>query len=306
MWKDNLYRGRFLPLLIICLFPMTEPWWFSFVPSLTDLLFYAKKSLRWLWSTEVEIGWLAYQGSARGFLTKTHSPQLEDSTDVHAGRAFFARHQPAARTDPYVNLREVSSRMRLPRGQYLIVPSTFEPYKNGEFCLRVFAEKQAKSQWVSSLKPPQPLLGRQAKEKVRCCTPGLIFCLNQQNRPIFTTFFLPWSTRVATHPWQSHGSSELSTKHSAGNKVPQLCEGEVPTIKECRIWEHDDDEMVLKKVVSIAAIGWKSRSLDGRQEQQGWISHGKYLQRVEAGRGGMGNMGSRKSGGLFCAFVNTL
>uniref|UniRef100_A0A8C0ZFE9 Calpain 8 n=1 Tax=Cyanistes caeruleus TaxID=156563 RepID=A0A8C0ZFE9_CYACU len=67
---------------------------------------------------------------------------LENSTDVHTGRAFFARHQPAARTDPYVNLREVSSRMTLPLGQYLIVPSTFEPYKNGEFCLRVFAEKQ--------------------------------------------------------------------------------------------------------------------------------------------------------------------
>ncbi|NWV88099.1 CAN8 protein, partial [Machaerirhynchus nigripectus] len=85
--------------------------------------------------------------------------QLEDSTDVHAGRAFFARHRPAARTDPYVNLREVSSRMTLPRGQYLIVPSTFEPYKNGEFCLRVFAEKQAKSQMVGdevSAKPYEP------------------------------------------------------------------------------------------------------------------------------------------------------
>uniref|UniRef100_A0A8C3H120 calpain-2 n=1 Tax=Corvus moneduloides TaxID=1196302 RepID=A0A8C3H120_CORMO len=85
--------------------------------------------------------------------------ELEDSTDVHAGRAFFARHQPAARTDPYMNLREVSRRMTLPRGQYLIVPSTFEPYKNGEFCLRVFAEKQAKSQMMSdevSARPYEP------------------------------------------------------------------------------------------------------------------------------------------------------
>lgn len=162
MWKDNLYRGRFLPLLIICLFPMTEPWWFSFVPSLTDLLLFAKKSLRWLWSAEIEIGWPSHQGAAKGFLTKPHSPQLEDSPDVQAGRAFFARHQPAARTDPYVNLREVSSRVTLPRGQYLIVPSTFEPYKNGEFCLRVFAEKQAKSQWVPSLKHP-PSAGEACK-----------------------------------------------------------------------------------------------------------------------------------------------
>uniref|UniRef100_A0A8C3KPS0 Calpain 8 n=1 Tax=Calidris pygmaea TaxID=425635 RepID=A0A8C3KPS0_9CHAR len=76
---------------------------------------------------------------------------LENNTDIHANRAFFARNKPAARTDPYVNLREVSSRMKLPQGEYLIVPSTFEPYKNGEFCLRVFSEKRAKTQCVSSL-----------------------------------------------------------------------------------------------------------------------------------------------------------
>lgn len=71
----------------------------------------------------------------------------------------------------------------------------------------------------------------------------------------------------------------------------------------CRIWEYDEEEMVLKGVVSIAANGWKNRSLDGRKEQKSWISCGKYLQRLGAGRGGMG---SRKPGGLFCAFVNTL
>uniref|UniRef100_A0A8C8AP71 Calpain 8 n=1 Tax=Otus sunia TaxID=257818 RepID=A0A8C8AP71_9STRI len=77
--------------------------------------------------------------------------ELENNTDVHVNRAFFARNKPAARSDPYVNLREVSRRMKLPRGEYLIVPSTFEPYKNGEFCLRVFSEKQAKTQCVSFL-----------------------------------------------------------------------------------------------------------------------------------------------------------
>ncbi|NXR10655.1 CAN8 protein, partial [Semnornis frantzii] len=73
-------------------------------------------------------------------------PQLENNTDLHPNRAFFERHQPAARSDPYVNLREVSSRLKLPCGEYIIVPSTFEPYKNGEFCLRVFSEKHAKTQ----------------------------------------------------------------------------------------------------------------------------------------------------------------
>ncbi|NXE84802.1 CAN8 protein, partial [Cochlearius cochlearius] len=81
---------------------------------------------------------------------------LENNTDIHANRAFFARNQPAARSDPYVNLREVSSRMKLPLGEYLIVPSTFEPYKNGEFCLRVFSEKQAKTQMVGDVVAAKP------------------------------------------------------------------------------------------------------------------------------------------------------
>uniref|UniRef100_A0A8C5ILU4 Calpain 8 n=1 Tax=Junco hyemalis TaxID=40217 RepID=A0A8C5ILU4_JUNHY len=46
---------------------------------------------------------------------------LESSTDVHA----------AARTDPCVNLHEVSSHMMLPWGQYCI------PYKNGETALQI-------------------------------------------------------------------------------------------------------------------------------------------------------------------------
>ncbi|KAF2982463.1 hypothetical protein EK904_003867 [Melospiza melodia maxima] len=65
----------------------------------------------------LSIGYLLYQRTAKGLLTKPCSPQLESSTDVHAGHAFFARHQPAAWTDPCVNLHEVSSHMMLPRGQ---------------------------------------------------------------------------------------------------------------------------------------------------------------------------------------------
>ncbi|KAL6037070.1 hypothetical protein STEG23_030185 [Scotinomys teguina] len=71
---------------------------------------------------------------------------LECHTDAHLGRDFFLGHQPSARSSTYMNLREVSSRVRLPPGQYLVVPSTFEPFKDGDFCLRVFSEKKAKAQ----------------------------------------------------------------------------------------------------------------------------------------------------------------
>ncbi|XP_059186255.1 calpain-2 catalytic subunit-like [Centropristis striata] len=66
--------------------------------------------------------------------------------NVHLNRNFFLRHASAARSETFINLREVCSRFVLPPGEYLIVPSTFEPNNNGDFCVRVFSEKQAEFQ----------------------------------------------------------------------------------------------------------------------------------------------------------------
>uniref|UniRef100_A0AAR2KBY8 Calpain catalytic domain-containing protein n=1 Tax=Pygocentrus nattereri TaxID=42514 RepID=A0AAR2KBY8_PYGNA len=57
-------------------------------------------------------------------------------TDVHLDKNFFLTHAQKARSETFINLREVSTRFRLPPGEYLVVPSTFEPNKDGDFCLR--------------------------------------------------------------------------------------------------------------------------------------------------------------------------
>uniref|UniRef100_A0A4W4ER96 Calpain 2, (m/II) large subunit b n=1 Tax=Electrophorus electricus TaxID=8005 RepID=A0A4W4ER96_ELEEL len=55
--------------------------------------------------------------------------------DVHLGKEYFLTHAQKARSETFINLREVSTRFKLPPGEYLIVPSTFEPHKNGDFSL---------------------------------------------------------------------------------------------------------------------------------------------------------------------------
>lgn len=54
-------------------------------------------------------------------------------------RNFFEYNAFFARSD-YKNVREVCHRFRLPPGNYLIIPTTFEPEEEGEFLIRVFSE----------------------------------------------------------------------------------------------------------------------------------------------------------------------
>ncbi|XP_076800345.1 calpain-9-like isoform X3 [Clavelina lepadiformis] len=56
---------------------------------------------------------------------------------------YFLYNQSAARSKNYINLRENSQRFKLEPGEYVIVPSTFQPNEEADFVLRVYTEKRA-------------------------------------------------------------------------------------------------------------------------------------------------------------------
>ncbi|XP_010769894.1 calpain-3b isoform X2 [Notothenia coriiceps] len=60
----------------------------------------------------------------------------------HLQKDFFLYNASKAKCKTYINLREVTERIHLPPGEYVIIPTTFEAHQEGEFILRVFSEKQ--------------------------------------------------------------------------------------------------------------------------------------------------------------------
>uniref|UniRef100_A0A8C7V3I2 Calpain 8 n=1 Tax=Oncorhynchus mykiss TaxID=8022 RepID=A0A8C7V3I2_ONCMY len=69
-------------------------------------------------------------------------------TNIHLGPDVLLRQKSVAMSNTFINLREICDRFKLPPGEYVIIPSTFEPHKKGSFLLRVFAEKHAATSMV--------------------------------------------------------------------------------------------------------------------------------------------------------------
>lgn len=71
-------------------------------------------------------------------------PENED----HAEKDFFRFNSSKARSRTYINTREVSERFALPPGNYLLVPTTFQPHHEADFLVRIFSETKAGALYV--------------------------------------------------------------------------------------------------------------------------------------------------------------
>lgn len=72
-------------------------------------------------------------------LSCLQAPENEDQ----ASKDFFRYNASKARSKTYINTREVSERFTLPPGNYLLVPTTFQPHHEADFLVRMFSEKKA-------------------------------------------------------------------------------------------------------------------------------------------------------------------
>uniref|UniRef100_A0A8C7C3Q3 Calpain 9 n=1 Tax=Oncorhynchus kisutch TaxID=8019 RepID=A0A8C7C3Q3_ONCKI len=61
----------------------------------------------------------------------------------HLGKDFFRYNGSKARSKTYINVREISERFTLPPGNYLLVPTTFQPHDEADFIIRIFSERAA-------------------------------------------------------------------------------------------------------------------------------------------------------------------
>ncbi|XP_053489528.1 calpain-3 [Ictalurus furcatus] len=77
-------------------------------------------------------------------------PKEMHGNKQHMQKEFFQLNSSKARSKAYINLREVTQRFRLSPGEYVIVPSTYEPHQEGEFLLRVFSEKKNVSEEIEN------------------------------------------------------------------------------------------------------------------------------------------------------------
>nr|XP_055073650.1 calpain-2 catalytic subunit-like [Misgurnus anguillicaudatus] len=81
--------------------------------------------------------------NAIGFVIYEVPDEYKGRNNVHLGSDVLLYKRPVVGINVFTKQREISKRFKLPPGEYVIIPSTYEPNREGSFILRVFTEKKA-------------------------------------------------------------------------------------------------------------------------------------------------------------------
>ncbi|XP_072541850.1 calpain-3b [Salminus brasiliensis] len=98
-------------------------------------------------------------------------PKEMHGNKQHLPKDFFLYTASKARCRSYINLREVTERFCLNPGEYVIVPSTFDPNNESDFILRVFSEKSSTSELMGAVIEADPFVLDNDKKKIKLPKP---------------------------------------------------------------------------------------------------------------------------------------
>uniref|UniRef100_A0A669BTF1 Calpain-1 catalytic subunit n=1 Tax=Oreochromis niloticus TaxID=8128 RepID=A0A669BTF1_ORENI len=173
-----------------------------------------------------------------GFALYEIPDEFKGSSGVHLKRDFFLSHASSARSETFINLREVSSRLKLPKGEYIIVPSTFEPNKESDFVLRVFSEKPADSEELDDeIKADLPAEVRRSDPFPHPTTSGHIVRKEVGKKRVVNRFLFVF--QVQLHESQIDASFKNLFRQLAGPDM-EISVTELQTILNRIISKHKD------------------------------------------------------------------
>lgn len=89
-------------------------------------------------------------------------------------------------TSTYINARTVFMRCQLPKGRYVILPTTFKPQTMGEYMIRVFTDVESGCRYVVQTPGDRRSQTREILERLRlrvcCCLPQPGEGVREQNK----------------------------------------------------------------------------------------------------------------------------